>query len=500
MNDIVRKTALITGASRGLGAAAARAFAIEGGRVVLLGRSKEKIEALASEIAATGGHAIAIPCDVSDYAAVASAIEYTIKTFGRIDVLLNNAGVIEPISHVASPDPAAWARSIGINLIGAYNVVRATDAGAIAITTRRMDSENGIDTIQFSIKDTGVGISEAARDRIFAPFEQETRDHKHVGGTGLGLPIARDIARLMGGDIDFDSIEGMGSEFRLTLPMKIADPSSLAEIETPLNSNVASAPLNILVAEDTPANQMVIKAMLEKRGHAVAIAENGEEAVELFTARSPDIVFMDIQMPIMNGFEATRTIRKMGGIAGTVPIVALTAQTFEQDRTLAIEAGMTAFLSKPIAPASLDEILIRFGRSPAPPDVAPDARPECRSDAILQIVDDLGPEMAIVLLRKAEENARELISTLDRACKSGNSEGIRRSAHSLCGLLRQIGLVALGDLMRQYESSPALLGPNEMALLAERYERALSELDGLILAATKEPALTSLPKLDGKSN
>lgn len=125
MNNLGGKTAFVTGASRGLGEMTARALASAGAHVVIAARSSEKIAHVAQDIMAAGGKAKALTCDVSNYAAVASAVDECIGTFGRVDILVNNAGVIEPIARIADSDPVEWARSIGINLIGAYNVVRA---------------------------------------------------------------------------------------------------------------------------------------------------------------------------------------------------------------------------------------------------------------------------------------------------------------------------------------------------------------------------------------
>jgi 3-oxoacyl-[acyl-carrier protein] reductase len=125
MNTLYGKTALVTGASRGLGDMTARALASAGAKVVVVARSSEKIVQVAQDITASGGKALAITCDVANYSAVEGSVDECMETFGRIDILVNNAGVIEPIARIADSDPAEWARSIGINLVGAYNVVRA---------------------------------------------------------------------------------------------------------------------------------------------------------------------------------------------------------------------------------------------------------------------------------------------------------------------------------------------------------------------------------------
>ena len=243
-------------------------------------------------------------------------------------------------------------RQILFNLLS--NAVKFTDRGHVTLRVRL--SEEGC--LCFEVEDTGCGIPEAALPRLFHSFEQvDSSTTRKYGGSGLGLAISRNLAQLMDGTLTVTSQLGLGSVFRLDLPLHpilgpqfSQDRRSLAR--EPLSTDPLPArlePMTVLVAEDHEVNRKIISLFLDSIGCDVAFAVNGQEAVDLAMARPFDVIFLDMQMPIMDGLEAARIIRS-GGLNAKSPIIALTANVLMSHRLAWSEVGADAFLSKPIDP------------------------------------------------------------------------------------------------------------------------------------------------------
>ncbi len=237
-------------------------------------------------------------------------------------------------------------RQILLNLVG--NAVKFTEDGSVTVSLRQTAAGPGQVALDLAVRDTGVGISEADQARLFQRFEQAKQQlGAKPEGTGLGLAITRQLVTLMGGTIRVESALGVGSTFRILLtlataraPQETTKPCTLRPETLP--------PLRILLAEDNLVNQLVVKTMLERLGHAIHAVGDGAAAVEAVQTDRFDVVLMDIQMPMMDGIEATRTIRTLDSIGPDLPIIALTANAMAGAEAHYLEAGMTDYLSKPV--------------------------------------------------------------------------------------------------------------------------------------------------------
>lgn len=246
------------------------------------------------------------------------------------------------------------------NLSG--NAVKFTHSGgAIVIMARLKKIHLKAAQIMFAVIDSGIGIPKEKLDLVFNAFEQADSTYtRQYGGTGLGLAISRKLVQLMGGTLSVNSLEGLGSAFYFTIPLGISDSKSLASHEQTiisealpqsallLDANADHRP-HILVAEDNLVNQKVVGTLLEKAGYDVTVAQNGEEACRLFDGHDFDLILMDIQMPKLDGVQATERIRHhRSKTKSQVPILALTAHAMSGDRELYLSLGMDSYVSKPI--------------------------------------------------------------------------------------------------------------------------------------------------------
>jgi PAS domain S-box-containing protein len=233
-----------------------------------------------------------------------------------------------------------------LNLAG--NAIKFTELGNVEIGLHAV-SQDGEACLEFTVRDTGIGIPPSGLERLFQPFAQaDASMARRFGGTGLGLSICKSLVEMMGGRIWVESELGKGSTFYFTvrLPLTKELPS---DFEAPVTvPAVACAQLRILLVEDNPANQKLATYILQDRGHLVEMAGDGQEAVVLTEQNRYDVILMDVQMPEMNGLEATAAIRKREGAGRRVPIIAMTAHAMKSDREQCLAAGMDAYLSKPI--------------------------------------------------------------------------------------------------------------------------------------------------------
>ncbi len=278
------------------------------------------------------------------------------------------------IELVVAPDTPPWLngdptriRQILLNLLG--NAVKFTDDGRVTVSvsyqhpTAKQDGQ-----LRFEVEDTGIGIEPNVRDRLFDKFTQaDSSTTRKYGGTGLGLAISKQLVDLMQGNIGVSSEVDQGSRFWFDVPCDVGSAPDLPASLESLQNRFEIKPLEILVAEDNHVNQLLVTAMLSKVGHRVTIANNGREAVAAVEDGDFDLVLMDIQMPEMDGSEATRAIRSLGNAKSETPIIALTANAMAGDREKYLDAGMDDYVAKPIDPWKLTSAIARVtGNDNAP--------------------------------------------------------------------------------------------------------------------------------------
>jgi CheY-like chemotaxis protein len=246
-------------------------------------------------------------------------------------------------------------RQVLTNLVS--NATKFTEAGEVVVRVDYTPDRGG--ELRFEVEDTGIGIAEDQHHRIFQQFVQaDTSLTRRAGGTGLGLAISKQLVELMGGSIGLRSVPGMGSTFCFRLAAPPVEAPAPAPVESAAEA-AALPPLHVLLAEDNTTNQYVVCAYLREAGHTVCCVGNGTEAVAAASRDTFDAVLMDMQMPEIDGLTATRTIRALPGRAGTVPIIALTANAMPSDRDACFAAGMTDYLAKPVDLVALNAALRR---------------------------------------------------------------------------------------------------------------------------------------------
>ncbi len=260
-------------------------------------------------------------------------------------------------------------KQIIINLMN--NAIKFTDKGGVTLSVEKQEMHDGKSVnLLFKVADTGIGISEEGRQKLFQSFSQVDKSTtRKYGGTGLGLAISKNLSHLMGGSIGVDSVEGHGSTFWFTVVLDITSKSEFENSNAADNLKAAekralrNRKLNILLAEDNKINQKVASVILNNMGYEVDIADNGKLAVEKFKEKDYDLVFMDIQMPVMDGMEATKQIRNIEENEHRVkkiPIIAMTANTMEGDREKYLQIGMNDYVSKPFKGDELIKIFNKY--------------------------------------------------------------------------------------------------------------------------------------------
>lgn len=322
--------------------------------------------------------------------------------------------------------------------------------------------------LQFSVRDTGIGILPEAQKELFEPFRQaDVSMSRRFGGSGLGLSIAKSLVEMMGGRICVESEPGKGSTFHFTVRLPLTEEAP-ADSDAPAEMAAAACrPLRVLLAEDNPANQKLVDYILAGRGHRLEVAGEGEEAVYLSERNVYDAILMDIQMPCMDGLAATAAIRRREAetAARRVPIIAMTAHAMPSDRQRCLEAGMDAYLPKPVNAQELIRLVERLGGGCAcvaasDASVASIAQNEEATPEVAAVFD---PRLALERCFDSEKMVRNMAETFFTDCESVLPE--------LRAALVKGDLARLGELGHRLKGTIAYLGAQAAADAAGRLEQ-----------------------------
>lgn len=336
----------------------------------------------------SGDNLLVIINDILDYSKISSSkltLELRPLSFSEIlnDIYaiesyrLSNSNVTFKMNNLLSKDDYFMGdkvriRQVLVNLI--TNALKFTEEGFVELKSEEVGRDGEYSHIRFTLKDSGIGISDEAKESVFAAFSQaESSITRRFGGTGLGLTISQKLVELMGGTISFESEIGVGTTFIVDLPLKVSSKLT-ADSSNDDFIDKAYVGKKVLLVEDNLINQKVAKGMLKKLGLDVTICDDGLQAVEKLKSVKPDeyfLIFMDMQMPVMDGITATKEIINLFGDK-TPQIIALTANAFESDIQKCLSAGMSDFIAKPVSSRKLKKVLenIEKSKNVDPPKIA----------------------------------------------------------------------------------------------------------------------------------
>ncbi|WP_413290393.1 ATP-binding protein [Bdellovibrio sp. HCB337] len=362
-------------------------------------------------------------------------------------------------------------RQILVNLIG--NSVKFTETGYVKITVECLTTTRGKSELKISVMDTGPGMSEEESQLLFQKYFQ-TKTGMKYGGTGLGLSICHQLVELMGGKIGLHSKLGLGSTFWFTVEL----PETTAE-QIPTQKEHSFAPIfkgRVLLAEDQPVNQRVAVTYLQKLGLEVDVANNGQVAVEKALAKSYDVIFMDCQMPIMTGYDATKKIRELQKGEKT-PIVALTAEGTSGEKATCFSMGMDDFLTKPLELERLIEVLHKWLKTTAA---------VLDEGALLKLKNYVvnNKSLTQALIEDYFASAPGLRESIQSAFKEGNLEKIQESAHALKSSSATLGATALANICQNIEDIENIQDVEPLLKsMDDQFEKSLSELQKYLTKA-----------------
>ncbi len=360
---------------------------------------------------------------------VRDCVEGALKAFrfrAEVKGLTLESRVDPSIPHHLLGDPGRF-RQLLSNLVG--NAVKFTERGGVSVEIV-LELENADSArLRVTVSDTGIGIPRHKQGSVFDLFTQsDSSITRRFGGTGLGLSIVTKLVRMMGGRVWVESEEGHGSRFHVTLTFARPSPGAVLDPEfNPVRAGTAPSSLHILLAEDTPVNQVVTVTIMEKRGHRMSVARNGREVLEKLEKERFDLILMDVQMPVMDGLEATRRIRDLEKSTGKhIPVIAMTAHALSGDRETALAAGMDDYLTKPIDMRKLLATVEKHAHKEAEPEKSWNS-----NDLTARLGGDREVLKTIVAL--FEEDRKRLQQEIRNAVGRNDARALEHAAHALRG-------------------------------------------------------------------
>lgn len=390
-------------------------------------------------------------------------------------------------------------KQIMLNLVS--NALKFSEQGTVLLEVWPLEPEPGAPAtaarIGIRVTDEGMGMSAAVLAKLFQRFEQgDASSVRRHGGSGLGLEISRNLARRMDGDIEASSVEGKGSVFTATLCLPLSTPPTEQTSDAMVARREAGSPgLNLVVAEDNAINRKYMEALLRNMGHTVRFAEHGGLAIQEVQKELPDLVLMDLHMPEVDGLQATEAIRRLPAPYGSLPIIALTADVFEESKDRVHAAGMDGFLSKPVNVHELEKMLVRkFGLrgasqaapvAPAPAKVAaptPEAPParqprrrfrpgDVAEHLNMAMIGDLCVGVTLQgyqsLLDGAMRTDAHCYAEVLAALEAGETDKLLELGHSFKGVAASLGLAALSRMALTIEKQGHSFSADECHRQAE---------------------------------
>lgn len=357
-------------------------------------------------------------------------------------------------------------RQILVNLMG--NAVKFTEKGQVSLDISCSTDVTGTSVLKFAVKDTGPGLKEEERRALFQKYFQ-TKVGMKFGGTGLGLSICKQLVDLMGGEIGVESVVGLGATFWFTVRLPSASAQDLPRLSEAKFSQIFTG--HVLLVEDQVVNQKVAQSYLQKLGLTVELANNGLVAFEKCQNQKYDLVFMDCQMPVLDGFEATRRIRKEEEKNGRrTPVIALTAEAQPGENSPYREAGMDDFLAKPLELNRLVETLSKWLKVPETTlDVG--ALKQLQS----YVVND--QNLVAALIEEFEQSAPGLIEGMKRSLNQFDLQGISEAAHALKSSSATLGAKKLAEICAQLEKLENIQGVSVLIdQVEQQFDKSLKEL------------------------
>jgi len=438
-------------------------------------------------------HGLTLECD--DFA-LHQALSETVQMF---EPLAKRAGLDFELSAHRSAQRIVYGdkrrlQQILVNLVG--NAIKFTERGFVRVEASTQEKADAV-LVRFSVQDSGIGIAQEQLDRIFLPFEQaDFGVARKYGGSGLGLAICHRLADAMQGRIDVTSAPEQGTRFDVELKLLAAQSAADASEPPELQPEVLrlSSQLRVLVVDDSALNRAVAKQMLERLGCEAVLCESGEASLHKLKQESFDIVLMDCQMRGLDGYATTRRLRTMSKSLSTLPVIAVTANAFEDDRKAALDAGMNDLLAKPFGLHDLERLLIRWTRALREPSLRPKAAPHSPDpaprlvtaatsmypSALRNIAQLLGVEVESPaldgpvsgFLGQWEQRSQQMQS----AIASGDAAGLRQVVHALEGGLPYLGSEQLNMALEELQKHSRAGDMRAAALAGQELSALIDEL------------------------